>query len=239
MKTGTSTVESVICLGLRLSWFHPPFFLCQMKSNIVGNTIPAYSSPRTVCDRKQNDGKSKWHNTHLAESHPWNRNCHDCVDWMLCFAHSCSSSSSSISVNIITMHQLLKPKSYKSNLFFFSSSYSRYFSTTPFFFLFKNCLFLWKSEWQRGGRERGARGEREKEKKRGVFFLLVHSPNMCKSWGWARLKPGAQKSIWIFYVGGRDSNTWAIFHDIPKYICRKLPQKQRSWDSNQTLQDGM
>lgn len=36
--------------------------------------------------------KAKWENIHLPGSDPWDRNYRCRVDWMLCFAHSCSSS---------------------------------------------------------------------------------------------------------------------------------------------------
>lgn len=54
------------------------------------------------------------------------------------------------------------------------------------------------------------RGETERNIDMEIFHLLVDTAKTYSNWGKARLKPGAQNSVWVSEVGGRSPCTWAI-----------------------------
>lgn len=60
-----------------------------------------------------------------------------------------------------------------------------------------------------------------------IPHTLVHFPSGCIGHGWARPRPGAQKSI---PRGQQGPTTWAIFCYFPRHISRKLECKQSNWD---------
>lgn len=51
--------------------------------------------------------------------------------------------------------------------------------------------------------DRGTQREREREEIL-LFHMLVYSPNVCNSWGWSRLKPGARSSMKSFHKASSD-----------------------------------
>lgn len=53
-------------------------------------------------------------------------------------------------------------------------------------------------------REGGREGKKERE---GIFHLLAYSSNAYNSQDLARSKPGAQNSICVAHMGGKDSVT--------------------------------
>lgn len=55
--------------------------------------------------------------------------------------------------------------------------------------------------------------------------LLLHSANACNSQTWAKAKPGAENTISVSHMGGRDLSGWII--NLPRCVSRKLYQKLR------------
>lgn len=62
---------------------------------------------------------------------------------------------------------------------------------------------------QRRREERRGRTEekRKREERRCDIHLLVHFPNDCIDWGWARLNPEAMSFFLVFHVSGRNPGT--------------------------------
>lgn len=51
-----------------------------------------------------------------------------------------------------------------------------------------------------------------KDRDRDIIHLLTDSSNGFNSWGWARMKPGAQNCNQHSQAGSRDPSTWATIH---------------------------
>lgn len=60
--------------------------------------------------------------------------------------------------------------------------------------------------WEVRERGREKEGERRRERKE-TFHLLFIYQNVCNRWRWAMLKPGAENSIQVSHMGGRDLYT--------------------------------
>lgn len=62
---------------------------------------------------------------------------------------------------------------------------------------------------------KGREGERQKDKRRVIFIQWVTS-SMPTISIWAGPKPGAQHPIQISHLSGRNPNSWAISHWLPR-----------------------
>lgn len=95
----------------------------------------------------------------------------------------------------------------------------------------KDYLYKRQSAERQKGWERGKEWEWEREREREIFQSSIHCSflNVHSSWDWAKRKLGAQNSILVSYMSGRES-------DVPSpHINRELDWKQCGWDSNQAL----
>lgn len=82
------------------------------------------------------------------------------------------------------------------------------------FYILFSCFYLvWKARQK----------EVERWKKR--FHLLVHSPNTYKGLSWGRLKAGSFNSIGVSHIGVTDKSTWTVICCFPRFITRNLDWK--------------
>lgn len=68
------------------------------------------------------------------------------------------------------------------------------------FFFLRNYFFKNTMKWRDT--------HRDKNRRKKLFHLLVHSPNPCSSKDWARLKPRSCSSVQASCVWRRDAMTW-------------------------------
>lgn len=66
-------------------------------------------------------------------------------------------------------------------------------------------------------KEKETEGDRETESP--IQYSLCKYPQQPKL---TRPSPGAQNAIWVFHMGGRYPNTWAIICCLPGCIARRL-----------------
>lgn len=75
--------------------------------------------------------------------------------------------------------------------------------------------------------------KRERQREKKIFHLLVHFPNVCNSWDWAKTKPEAWNSIWFFHMDCRGPSTWFIPSCPNRHISRQLNRKWNRLSLNQ------
>lgn len=80
------------------------------------------------------------------------------------------------------------------------------------------CLFFYFSCIWKTVRE----GVGERKKEREIHFPLVHSPNICKTWGDNRPNSRARNSICVSHLVDKDSSIWAITCYVTGCVVKKL-----------------
>lgn len=125
----------------------------------------------------------------------------------------CISSSSSS----VVMHALLSAANQvPSELGCFLAAAEESLDPCLFRF-FKRCIYL--------------KGNRDRETERFSIHLVIS--DSCNSQSWANPDSGAQLSIQVSHMVGRESRTYAIICHLPRNTRKKLNREQRSWVSHE------
>lgn len=71
------------------------------------------------------------------------------------------------------------------------------------------------------------------ETQRGIFHVLLHSPNDSNGWFCVRLESGVWSLIWVSHVGAKPKELGVSVSVFPRQIIRELDQKRSRQNLNQ------